>query len=63
VGPTQAAVFFAIEPVVAALASRLTLGDRLNGMQWIGGGLILVALLIPSLGKDSEGKGAEVLKC
>lgn len=63
VGPTQAAVFFAIEPVVAALASRLTLGEQLSGMQWIGGGLILVALLIPSLGKDSEGKGAEVLKC
>jgi drug/metabolite transporter (DMT)-like permease len=54
IGPTQAAVIFAIEPVVAALASRWTLGERLNGMQWIGGGMILLALLIPGLGEKRD---------
>lgn len=54
IGPTQAAVIFAIEPVVAALASRWTLGERLNGVQWIGGGLILAALLIPNLQKETD---------
>jgi drug/metabolite transporter (DMT)-like permease len=58
IGPIQAAVIFAIEPLVAALASRWTLGERLSGIQWLGGGLILVALLIPSLGKDADSKGA-----
>lgn len=49
VGPTEAAVIFAIEPVVAALISRWTLGERLDLMQLLGMGLILMALLIPAL--------------
>ena len=54
IGPTQAAVIFAIEPVVAAVASRLTLGERLEGLQWAGGGMILLALLLPGLGSPED---------
>ncbi|MEO8032399.1 MAG: DMT family transporter [Gemmatimonadota bacterium] len=55
VSPTEAAIIFAIEPVVAALASRWALGERLTAVQWTGGSLILLALVIPGLGKDKGG--------
>ncbi len=55
VSPTEAAIIFAIEPLVAALASRWTLGERLMPVQWLGGSLILLALVIPGLGKDKGG--------
>ncbi len=54
IGPTQAAVIFAVEPVVAAAASRLTLGEGLEGMQWVGAALILVALLLPGLARTKD---------
>ena len=36
----------AIEPVWAAIADYLFAGDRLTEVQWIGAGLMLLALLV-----------------
>ena len=41
----QAALIFALEPLVAAAVSYLTLGERLSPAQWLGGGCIIVAML------------------
>ena len=49
VRPTEAALIFAIEPVVAAVASYLVFGEKFGGIQWVGGALILAAALaVPS---------------
>ncbi|MEJ7652843.1 MAG: DMT family transporter [Chloroflexia bacterium] len=42
----RAAVIMAIEPVWAAIAGYLFAGDRLTEVQWIGAGLMLLALLV-----------------
>jgi drug/metabolite transporter (DMT)-like permease len=57
VSATQAAIVFALEPVIAAMTSRLTLGERLTLVQWVGGGLILLALLLSSVGAHAESEG------
>ena len=43
VRPTEAALVFALEPLVAALVSYLSIGERLSPTQWLGGCTILVA--------------------
>lgn len=48
VRPTEAALIFALEPVVAAGAGYLALGESLGGTQWLGAGLILAATLTVS---------------
>jgi drug/metabolite transporter (DMT)-like permease len=40
---TEAALIFAPEPVVAAAAGYVALGESLQGMQWVGAAAILVA--------------------
>lgn len=45
VRPTEAALIFALEPVAAAAASYAALGERLAGLQWLGAGMILAAML------------------
>jgi len=42
---TEAALIFALEPVVAAAAGYVALGEVLRGMQWVGAAAILVATL------------------
>jgi len=49
--PTHAAVIFASEPVVAAVASLLLLGERLSPLQWVGGCAILVGMVLPEVGE------------
>jgi drug/metabolite transporter (DMT)-like permease len=49
-GETESAIIFATEPLLAALASMLTLGERLSTAQWIGGVLILGGMLVPARG-------------
>jgi len=44
VRPTEAAIIFALEPVCAAAAGYVSLGERLVGWQWLGAGLILAAM-------------------
>lgn len=42
----RAALLFCSEPVFAAVASWLWLGERLSGAQWVGGGLILTGMVL-----------------
>ena len=61
---TQAGVGATFEPIVAALATYLFLGVRLSGVEYLGGGLLVLAVLIagrgrsgPSVGKGGKGEG------
>ncbi len=47
VSASRAAVIFLLEPLVASFTSYLVFGERLGAWQWIGGGLILAAMLEP----------------
>jgi drug/metabolite transporter (DMT)-like permease len=51
VRPTEAALIFALEPVVAAITGYLALGERLRGWQWAGATLILAATVASGLGR------------
>lgn len=46
--PTHTALLFMLEPVFAAITSFLVLGERLRTPQWVGAGLILAAMAVPS---------------
>jgi len=46
---TRAALLFCFEPVVAALASWLWVGERLTATQWAGGALILAGMVLADL--------------
>ena len=46
---TRAALLFCFEPVFAAAASWLALGERLSGAQWLGGALILGGMVLADL--------------
>jgi len=45
----RAALIFCAEPVFAALASWVWLGERLSALQWTGGGLILAGMVLADL--------------
>ena len=45
----RAALLFCFEPVVAALASWLWVGERLTGTQWAGGALIVAGMVVAEL--------------
>jgi drug/metabolite transporter (DMT)-like permease len=47
--PTEAALIFAVEPIVAAAVGMFTLGERLGPAQWAGAALIITGCLIVSL--------------
>lgn len=53
--PTEAALIYALEPVVAALASFLSFGERLSGAQWAGGALIIGAAVLVQAGRRVGG--------
>ena len=42
----RAALIFCFEPLFAALTSWLVLGERLSLVQWVGGALILLGMLV-----------------
>ena len=44
--PTHVALLFALQPLFAALAGWIFLDDRLGAPQWIGGGLIVAAVVV-----------------
>ncbi|HXE56861.1 MAG TPA: DMT family transporter [Gemmatimonadales bacterium] len=56
VGPSQAALIFLAEPVVAAVTSYLLLGERLTAVQWLGAALILAAMALPELAPAAAGR-------
>jgi drug/metabolite transporter (DMT)-like permease len=45
----RAALIFCFEPLFAAATSWLVLGERLSVLQWAGGGLILVGMVLPEV--------------
>lgn len=47
VTPTRAGLVYTLDPVWSLLAGFLFLGERLNGREWIGCGLIFLAALLP----------------
>lgn len=53
---TEAGVAGSFEPIVAALAGFVFLGVALSGLQYVGGGLIVVAVAL--LGASVPGRGA-----
>jgi drug/metabolite transporter (DMT)-like permease len=42
----RASIVATVEPVVAALLGLTLLGERLDGLQWVGGGLVLAAVAL-----------------
>src|SRR5690606_14203620 len=44
-----AALIFALEPVFASLFAFVLLGERLGGIGWVGGALMVVAMFISEL--------------
>ena len=58
--PTEAALIFALEPVVAAITSFVSFGERLSPGQWLGGGLILTAALLVSVRTRIGNSGASL---
>jgi drug/metabolite transporter (DMT)-like permease len=44
--PTEAALIYALEPVVAAGVSYVSFGELMTAGQWLGGGLIVIAALL-----------------
>jgi drug/metabolite transporter (DMT)-like permease len=58
----RAALIFCFEPLFAALTSWLVLGERLSGLQWLGGAFILLGLVAAELplARERASKGARV---
>lgn len=51
--PTEAALLFALEPLVAAAVSFISVGERLSLGQWAGGGLILAGSIVAQIGRSA----------
>ena len=51
---THAALVYSLEPVLATLGAMMLTGDRFAGLQWAGGGLILLGSLFPELSRASR---------
>jgi drug/metabolite transporter (DMT)-like permease len=47
--PTRTALIFVLEPVFAAIFALIFTQERLAGLEWLGGGLILVGMLVAEL--------------
>lgn len=58
VDPTRAALIYVTEPLFAAGFARAFYGEILPGAAWLGGGLILVAMVFSELGSGGEGDPA-----
>ena len=49
VTPTRAGLIYTLDPVWSLIAGFFVLGERLNGREWIGCGIIFLAALLPLL--------------
>jgi drug/metabolite transporter (DMT)-like permease len=56
----RVALIFSLEPAYAAWLAWYFLGERLDPMGWFGSALILTAVLLGSMGKDTATMGASV---
>jgi drug/metabolite transporter (DMT)-like permease len=52
----RAALIYALEPVTAALFSWYLIDEQLGAAGWLGGGLIVLAVLLGELGGMLEGR-------
>ena len=46
VGPSMAAILSIVEPVVTVVGAAVVFGETLNAIQWLGGSVVLAAVLI-----------------
>ena len=53
-----AALLFALEPVFAALFAFMLLGETMSAVGWIGGGVVLVAMLVSEIRPRGVASGA-----
>jgi drug/metabolite transporter (DMT)-like permease len=53
--PTEAALIYALEPVVAAGTSFVSFGERMTGPQWLGGAAIVAAAILVGTRPRPEG--------
>ena len=53
-----AALLFALEPVFAALFAFMLLGETMSAVGWIGGGVVLVAMLVGEIRPRGVASGA-----
>jgi drug/metabolite transporter (DMT)-like permease len=49
VTPTRAGLIYTLDPIWSLIAGFFVLGERLNGREWIGCGIIFLAALLPLL--------------
>ncbi len=49
VTPTRAGLIYTLDPVWSLIAGFFVLGERLNGREWLGCGIIFLAALLPLL--------------
>ena len=64
VGAAQASLISTVEPLWTIVAASLLLGERLAPVQWVGGALILVGVLLSQTrggGRSAPGGGAATL--
>jgi len=54
IGPTSAAMLSTLEPVVTVLLAAWIFGERLQSIALVGGGMILIAVIMLTLGEASE---------
>jgi drug/metabolite transporter (DMT)-like permease len=54
IGPTSAAMLSTLEPVVTVLLAAWIFGERLQSIALFGGGMILIAVIMLTLGEASE---------
>ncbi|CAC12588.1 conserved hypothetical membrane protein [Thermoplasma acidophilum] len=55
ISPVEAAVSGTFEPVAAAMSSYLLLGIKLSAMQYLGGALIVISILVIVISKNRRG--------
>jgi drug/metabolite transporter (DMT)-like permease len=58
VGPTTASILSTVEPVVTVVLAFLVFGELLGGLQLVGGGLVIAAVVV--LGSHRPGEAQEV---
>lgn len=56
VTPTRAGLIYTLDPVWSLIAGFFVLGERLNGREWLGCGIIFLAALLPLLFRLSAEK-------
>jgi drug/metabolite transporter (DMT)-like permease len=56
VGAARGSVIITLHPVIAVLLSTIFLGEQLMVQQWIGGGLVIAAIILLQLSADRETK-------